>query len=163
MQAIRLRDRLLVGVVLIGTSGLLAACAGRDTRSVDQARTAVSQVRTDQTVVTRAPGKLEEAEQALARTEGALEARAPQVELDHLAYLTRQRAAIALATADEREALAEIEALGAERDRLMLDERERAARRLRRPRHPIRRRCPVRGRRGAHRPNRGDAGARKAR
>jgi len=125
MQAIRLRDRLLVGVVLIGTSGLLAACAGRDTRSVDQARTAVSQVRTDQTVVTRAPGKLEEAEQALARTEGALEARAPQVELDHLAYLTRQRAAIALATADEREALAEIEALGAERDRLMLDERER--------------------------------------
>jgi len=125
MQAIRLRDRLLVGAVLIGASGLLPACAGRDTESLDQARTAVSQARTDQTVVTQAPEKLEEAEGALARTESALVARAPQVELDHLAYLTRQRAAIALATAEEREALAEIEALGAERDRLMLGERER--------------------------------------
>jgi len=125
MEANRRRDRVLVGAVLIGASALLAGCAGRDTHSLDQARTAVSEARTDRTVVALAPGKLEEAEQALARTESALEARAPQVELDHLAYLAEQRAAIALATADEREALAEIEELGAERDRLMLGERER--------------------------------------
>ena len=76
-------------------------------------------------MVTEAPEKLDEAEQALARAEGALDARAPQVELDHLAYLAEQRAVVALATADEREALAEIEELGAERDQLMLGERER--------------------------------------
>ena len=125
MPAIQLRARLLVGASLIGASALLAACAGRDTRSVDEARSAVAAARTDQTVVTQAPEKLDEAEQALARTESALEARAPQVELDHHAYLAEQRAAIALATADEREALAEIEELGAERDRLMLGARER--------------------------------------
>ena len=47
------------------------------------------------------------------------------MELDHLAYVTQQRAAIAEATADEQEALAEIGELGAERDDLMLDTRER--------------------------------------
>ena len=124
MPATRLRY-LLVGSILIGSTALLTACAGRNTAALDQARTAVSQARSDQAVVARAPGKLEEAEQTLARTETALEARSPQAELDHLAYLTRQRAAIAVATADEREALAEIDALGAERDRLMLDTRER--------------------------------------
>jgi outer membrane protein OmpA-like peptidoglycan-associated protein len=125
MQAMRPRyRRLLVGTLLVGSTAL-AACAGRNTTSLDQARSAVSQARTDQTVVTRAPGKLQEAEQALEQTESAFHSSAPQVELDHLAYLTQQRAAIAEATAEEREALAEIDELGAERDELMLDTRER--------------------------------------
>ena len=51
MPAIRLRDRLLVGAILIGAGALLAACAGRDTQSLDEARSAVSEARTDQTVL----------------------------------------------------------------------------------------------------------------
>ena len=126
MPRMRRRHRpLLVGTLVIGVAALLAACAGRNPESLERARTAVSQVRADQTVATRAPAKLDEAEQALARTEAAFKARSSQVELDHYAYLTEQRAAIAAAVADEREALAEIDALGAERDQLMLDTRER--------------------------------------
>jgi outer membrane protein OmpA-like peptidoglycan-associated protein len=111
--------------ILIGSAVLLTACAGRNTQSLEQARAAVSQARADQTVVARAPGKLEEAEQALTQTEAAFESRSSQVELDHLAYLTQQRAAIAVATAHEHEALTELDTLGAERDELMLDTRER--------------------------------------
>lgn len=118
-------NRSHAGLVLIGSAALLAACAGRSPESLDQARDAVAQARADQNVVTRAPGKLQEAEDALARTEGAYRAHASQVEVDHLAYLTEQRAAIAEAAGEERAALAEIEALGAERDSMMLDTRER--------------------------------------
>jgi outer membrane protein OmpA-like peptidoglycan-associated protein len=120
-----LRRRLLAGVLLLGAAGLLAGCAGRNTESLEEARRAVARAEADQAVVTLAPGKLDEAQQALARTESAFAGRAPQVELDHYAYLTRQRAAIAHAAADESTALAEIEGLTAEQDRLMLDERER--------------------------------------
>jgi outer membrane protein OmpA-like peptidoglycan-associated protein len=120
-----LRRRLAAGVLLLGAALLLAACAGRNTQSVEEARGAVALARADQAVVTQAPGKLAEAEQALARAEGAVEARASQVELDHLAYLARQRAAIAVTSAEERTALAGIEQLTAEQDRLMLDQRER--------------------------------------
>jgi OmpA-OmpF porin, OOP family len=123
MPTLRSR-RLLVGALLAG-SAALAGCAGRNPESLDQARTAVSQARTDQTVVTRAPDKLEQAEQSLSRTEAAYHAHASQVELDHLAYLTEQRAAIAQATAEEKAALAEIDELATERDHLMLDTRER--------------------------------------
>jgi OmpA-OmpF porin, OOP family len=119
MPATRLRIRpLRAGSILIGSAVLLTACAGRNTESLEQARAAVSQARADQMVVVRAPGKLEEAEQALTQTEAAFESRSAQVELDHLAYLTQQRAAIAVATAEEREALAE-------GDELMLDTRDR--------------------------------------
>jgi outer membrane protein OmpA-like peptidoglycan-associated protein len=125
-----LGGRLRAGALLLAAAAVLAACAGRNTQSIDQARDAVAQARADQAVVTQAPGKLDEAEQALARAEAAFESRAPQVELDHLAYLARQRAAIATTAAGEQTALDEIEQLTAEQDGLMLDQREREIRSL---------------------------------
>ena len=89
------------------------------------ARALVAAARADSEIVAYAPEKLVEAEQSLARTENAFDAAAPQVEVDHLAYLTARRAAIANALADERAALAEIEELGQESAELQVQQTDR--------------------------------------
>jgi len=115
----------LAGVAVMGSAALLAGCAGRSSESLEEARAVVAAARADSDIVAYAPEKLVEAEQSLARTEAAFDAAAPQVEVDHLAYLTARRAAIANALADERAARAEIEELGQEQERLTLDSRDR--------------------------------------
>jgi OmpA-OmpF porin, OOP family len=118
----------LTGVVLIGAAALVAACAGRSSESLEQARSAVAAARADQEVVVHAPEQLAEAEAALDRTERAFRDGADQDEVDHLAYLAEQRAGFAQAHADERVALADIERLSEERDDLLLDARDREIR-----------------------------------
>ncbi len=114
-----------VGLMIAAVGGTLCACAGRSTQSLQEARDAVGAASSDPTVVAQAPGKLDEAKADLGRTEAAFNAGGTQVEVDHLAYVTEQRAAIARATADERAALAEFNQLGAERDRLAVTSRDR--------------------------------------
>lgn len=116
------------GAVVIGAAALLAACAGRSSESLEAARSAVTAARADPEVVAQAPEPLAEAEQALDRAESAFGAGADQDELDHLAYLAEQRAGIAQALAEERVALAEMEQMGAQRDDLVIQARERQIR-----------------------------------
>jgi OmpA-OmpF porin, OOP family len=119
------RGRAAGCVVVVGTAALLGACAGRSSESLEAARSAVGDARANQQVVAHAPEQLEESEAALERAESAAKGGADQDELDHLAYLAEQRAAVAEAIAAERVALAEIEGLGGERDALLLDARDR--------------------------------------
>ena len=115
----------LAGVAVVGSAALLAGCAGRSPESLEEARAVVAAARADSDIVAYAPEKLLETEESLARTETAFDAAAPQVEVDHLAYLTARRAAIAAALADERAALAEIEELGKESAELQVRKTER--------------------------------------
>lgn len=115
----------LARVAVMGSAAVLAACAGRSPESLEEARAVVAAARADSDIVAYAPEKLVEAEQSLARTENAFDAAAPQVEVDHLAYLTARRAAIANALADERAALAEIEELGQESAELQVQQTDR--------------------------------------
>ena len=124
----RLGPAVFAGAVVISSAALLAACAGRSSESLEEARNAVAAARADPEVVAQAPEPLAEAEQALDRAESAFGAGADQDELDHLAYLTEQRAGIAQALAEEHVALAEMEQLGAERDDLLIEARERQIR-----------------------------------
>jgi len=124
------RRAALAGVVVIGSAALLAACAGRSSESLEEARAAVAAARADQEVVAQAPQSLAEAEQALNQAESAFRGGAAQDEVDHLAYLAKQRAGIAQALAGERVALAEMEQLGEERDALVIEAREREIRTL---------------------------------
>jgi OmpA-OmpF porin, OOP family len=114
--------------LVIGSAALLAACAGRSSASLEEARSAVAAAGADQEVAAQAPESLAEAEQALDRAESAFGAGADQDEVDHLAYLAERRAGVAQALADERVALAELEQLGEERDALLIDARERQIR-----------------------------------
>jgi OOP family OmpA-OmpF porin len=122
------RRAALASVVVIGSAALLAACAGRSSESMEQARSAVGAARADQEVVAQAPEQLAEAEQALDQAESAFRGGADQDEVDHLAYLAEQRAGIAQALAEERMALAEIEQLGEQREGLLVEAREREIR-----------------------------------
>ena len=115
-------------VVVISSAALLAACAGRSSESMQEARSAVAAARADQEVVAQAPEQLAEAEQALDAAESAFGGGGDQDEVDHLAYVAEQRAGIAQALADERVALAEIEQLGEERDALLVEARDRQIR-----------------------------------
>jgi outer membrane protein OmpA-like peptidoglycan-associated protein len=124
------RRAALAGVVVIGSAALLAACAGRSSESLEEARAAVAAARADQEVVAQAPQSQAEAEQALNQAESAFRGGAAQDEVDHLAYLAKQRAGIAQALAGERVALAEMEQLGEERDALVIEAREREIRTL---------------------------------
>ena len=120
------RGRCVVaGVAVIGAAALLAGCAGRSPELIVEARDKVAAARADPDIPAYAPEKLEEAEQSLAQTESAFDAAAPQDELDHLAYVTVRRVAIADALADERAARAEIAELGEEQERLRIDSRDR--------------------------------------
>jgi outer membrane protein OmpA-like peptidoglycan-associated protein len=124
----RLGPATFAGAVVISAAALLAACAGRSSESLEEARSAVAAARADPEVVAQAPEPLAEAEQALDRAESAFSGGADQDELDHLAYVAEQRAGIAQALAEERVALAEMEQLGAERDDLLVEARERQIR-----------------------------------
>jgi OmpA-OmpF porin, OOP family len=119
------RRAAVAGVVLISSAALLAACAGRSSESLDEARSAVSAARSDPEVVAQAPEQLAEAEQALDQAESAARGTGDQDEVDHLAYLAKQRAGTAQALADERVALAEMEQLGEQKDALLIEARDR--------------------------------------
>jgi OmpA-OmpF porin, OOP family len=119
------RSAPLAAVVVISSAALVAACAGRSTEALEEARSAVAAARADPEVVAQAPEQLAEAEQALDQAESAARGTADQDEVDHLAYLAEQRAETAQALADERVALAEMEQLGEERDALLIEARER--------------------------------------
>jgi len=101
-------------VAAVGMAALVAACAARSSASLQEARSAVATARGDQEVLARAPEELLESERALDRAESAFRGGADQNEIDHLAYLARQRAVTAQALAEERVALTEMEVLNEE-------------------------------------------------
>ncbi len=95
---------------------MLAACAVRaDSTALEEAQAALEGARSDLRVRAYAAAELDEAEQALARASAAWQANAAADEVDHLAYLAEQRAAIARARAMERRGQHEIDALSEHR------------------------------------------------
>ena len=111
----------LSAAVLIGLAP--TACATRaPNQSVLTAAVAVEQARSSRAVRGLAAFQLNQAEIALARARTAWEDNQAAVEVDHLAYLARQRGAIAQARAAERVAHEEIKALSVELEQLQRDE-----------------------------------------
>jgi outer membrane protein OmpA-like peptidoglycan-associated protein len=122
--------RVLASVALLVSAVVMAGCAGRSNEALDEARASVERAQTDPDILAHARDELAEAERSLSRALNAARGGASQDELDHLAYLTKQRVAIADARADERAALAEIDELGREREQLTVDSRDREIRSL---------------------------------
>jgi outer membrane protein OmpA-like peptidoglycan-associated protein len=102
----------------------LAACAGRSRAPLESAQAEVDDLRHNANVLAHAPRELDQAEEALARTEAAWDDGAPGDRIEHLAYLTEQQVGIAEAIAADRAAQDEIAALGAARDDVRLEARE---------------------------------------
>ena len=96
---------------------LLGGCATGPNPAVERAQAAVQTAQADPTVVQYAPMALREAEQALDRAVRAEQGDADEAEIDHLAYLAEQQAAIAQAAAIEQRGQQQIATLGREVER----------------------------------------------
>lgn len=82
----------------LAIAAVLAACASAPPRNanLEEARAAYQQASTDPTVARVATKELQAAQAALARADGALAKGDSTEDVDHLAYLARQRVAVAV-------------------------------------------------------------------
>lgn len=103
--------RALSCALLIGILAWLGGCAfvPKDFARLDEARTMRGQAMSDARVARFAPAELASAEEALERARIARDTLDDSAVVDHLAYVAKQRFAIALATAQWRASLATIE------------------------------------------------------
>ena len=106
-----------------GATLLVAACQTAPPRNtaLDTARRALAGAKADPEVASGASIELRRAESEFARAERAWEERRDEAETRHLAYLARQRAAIATNTGLQRTADSRLQQAGTERARLSAD------------------------------------------
>lgn len=112
--------RVLAAAVL--SSALLGACASAPTQSaaLDEARTAFQRANADQNIARLAPDELASAQSALRRAEQASVSREPADAVNHMAYLARQRTAVATEMTRAKVAEQQIQDAGREREQLAL-------------------------------------------
>jgi outer membrane protein OmpA-like peptidoglycan-associated protein len=118
-------------IPLLATAAWLAAgcaLAPEQNAAVNEARAAYARAERDPLIIDNAPLALREAEDALRHTEQLAAAGADQVEVEHQAYLTKQRIAIARELAQQGAAEAEIRQAEAERQQILLEARSAEAR-----------------------------------
>ena len=113
---------------LILASALLAAgCAMTPEANVSMegARSTYRQAAASQDVQARAPVELQVAERALAEADRLWKSGADPAIVAHHAYLAEQRARIAMTTADYRKAEAALATSGEQRERVLIEARNR--------------------------------------
>ena len=112
-------------IVLVPLAVLFAACTSIPERNValDQARSAVDAAQHDPQVASLAPQELAEAAESLSLAERAATDHAATETVNHLAYMTLQRARIATDSASSKASQAVVAGAAAERDKLLLEAR----------------------------------------
>lgn len=108
---------------------VLQGCASveKENPALTKAKAAYGKANADPQIATNASVPLYEAGQALKAAEAAKD----DSETVHLSYMAEKQTAIAVATAEEKLAVAEREKLAGEKDRILLEQRERQAREAR--------------------------------
>jgi len=132
-----LREYVLLGLAMstaVGMSLVGLGCSTIPTRPValEEARTAYAQAQQDPQVATNAPVALREAEEAVRRAEQTWEKDKNVREVQNLAAVAKRRVEVARAAAEQKMAEDELAQLGAERERVLLEARTRAAERAQR-------------------------------
>ncbi|MDX9710158.1 MAG: OmpA family protein [Trichloromonas sp.] len=114
---------LLLGVSVVG--GLLFGCspAVRENALLEQAQSAFASAQADPDVQKNAPLELQKAKDDLEKAEKSLKEGAEAPEVEHFAYLAKQRTAIAREAANVKLAEQAVEAAGAERSTVLLKAR----------------------------------------
>jgi outer membrane protein OmpA-like peptidoglycan-associated protein len=112
-----------LSALAIAVVATLAACSSVPDRNValEEARSLYSTAQATPTVPQHAAEELKRAGAALQLAEQRHADGEDRAEVDHLAYLARQRVALAQATADSRAAQAVVTGAAAERDRMRLE------------------------------------------
>jgi outer membrane protein OmpA-like peptidoglycan-associated protein len=109
-------------MVIMASAVLTSGCSTthKMNPALQRARTAYAHAQSDPKITDHAPVAMYEASQMLQEAEQAKEVK----EMEHLAYLAERRAQIAVVVAERRIAEKEIESLGRERNRVLLEARE---------------------------------------
>jgi outer membrane protein OmpA-like peptidoglycan-associated protein len=94
-------------------------------QALESARSTYQSIASNPTVTANAPVELEAARRALLAAEAAARDRTDSTEIAHQAYLAEQRARIAMQTAELRQAERAVETASEERNRVLLQARER--------------------------------------
>lgn len=112
----------------LAAAALLVACASTppNNAALNEARALYNQAVNDESTARAAPLELRTAQQALARAEDALQ-KGEDAEVDHYAYLARQRAATAMQAGVIARAEASASTASAERNRIVMTARAREA------------------------------------
>jgi len=123
---------LKIGVsVIIAALLLTMGCAGIPEREKDtileRARAVYSQAHSDPQITANAPVAMYEAAQALQKAEQAKDIE----DMKHLAYIAERQTHLAIAVAEQKMAETEMELLSKERERILLEAREREIKRAR--------------------------------
>jgi outer membrane protein OmpA-like peptidoglycan-associated protein len=119
---------ILRNLIVVG-SALVAGCAisPQANNAVESARSTYRLAHADPEVHLRAPGELQLAQRTLAEAERFLNAGEDPAVVAHLAYLSEQRARIAMKTAEFRKAEAAVATSSEQRNRVLLEARTREA------------------------------------
>jgi len=125
------REHVLVGLcgcLMVGGSLLGGGCTAASTPvALEPARTAYAEAQHTPEMVAQAPVALQEADQALRRAERVWADDQDTAEVNHLAYLTTQRVAIAKTVTEKKRAEARIQQANQDRERVLLEARTREA------------------------------------
>jgi outer membrane protein OmpA-like peptidoglycan-associated protein len=125
-------SRLLLPLSIVVSLGL-SGCAStpKDNATLSQARSSYEVAQTDPAVVKYAPIELKSAGEAIAAASGALKEREDAQKVEHLAYLAKQKVAIAQEAARLKVAEEQVKNASADRDKVLLQARTAEADRLR--------------------------------
>jgi outer membrane protein OmpA-like peptidoglycan-associated protein len=116
---------------MLAAGAVLAGCATVDrSLALERARTTYQQAAQDPQISTYAPVALQEAQQALQQAERVWEDSEDEREVEHLAYLTEQRVAIAREHAQRQLAEEQVKSLGEQRGEVVIEARTREVKQL---------------------------------
>nr|WP_295769820.1 OmpA family protein [Rhodoferax sp.] len=114
-----------IHILLASTVLLLSACASgpKSTSLLDQVHSEYSQAQNNPKVATYAALEMQSATEALAKADAAANSRESLETVDKLAYLTKQKIALATQVASRKSSEAEIASAATTRDQVRLDQR----------------------------------------
>ncbi len=114
-----------IHILLASTVLLLSACASgpKSTSLLDQVHAEYSQAQNNPKVATYAALEMQSATEALAKADAAANSRESLETVDKLAYLTKQKIALATQVASRKSSEAEIASAATTRDQVRLDQR----------------------------------------
>ena len=119
------KKQAVLSIISISIVPFAMGCAGQRPDSLDRAQSSLMQAQRDPLVVQYASAQLSEAQATMTQAERVWNSDGDREETSHLAYLTEQRAAIALAVAQQKAAEGEAQRLHAQRENIRLGARTR--------------------------------------
>jgi len=120
-----LKKQIVISIASIAIATVGAGCAGQRPASLDRAQSSLTQAQQNPAVAQYASAQLSEAQATLTEAERAWATENDREETSHLAYLTEQKAGIAVAVAQQKAAEDEAQRLSAQREDIRVNARTR--------------------------------------